>query len=146
MATYTIGELARTAGVGVETIRFYERRGLLHQPERGDGYRRYPDSDVARLRFIRRAKLLGFTLAEIAELLNAANAGASDDLVTAARERVGAIDREIDGLRVQRARLEQLAAECTDGADGCFTLAVAAAPVGRAGADPVGGVAEAGEW
>jgi MerR family transcriptional regulator, mercuric resistance operon regulatory protein len=127
VATYTIGELARTAGVGVETIRFYERRGLLRQPERGDGYRRYPESDVARLRFVRRAKVLGFTLAEIAELLDAASVGAGDDLVAAARERVDAVDDEIAALRLQRARLEQLAIECADGDDGCFTLDVAAA-------------------
>jgi MerR family transcriptional regulator, mercuric resistance operon regulatory protein len=126
VATYTIGELARTAGVGVETIRFYERRGLLRQPERGDGYRRYPESDVARLRFIRRAKLLGFTLVEITDLLAAAGQGATDDLVAAARQRIEAVDRGIAELGVQRSRLEQLAAECADGDDGCLTLAVAA--------------------
>jgi len=126
VSTYTIGELARTAGVGVETVRFYERRGLVHQPVRGAGYRRYPESDVARLRFIRRAKVLGFSLAEIAELLDAADAGAGDDLVAAALDRTAAIDREIEALRVQRGRLEQLAAECAEGDDSCFTLAVAA--------------------
>ncbi len=65
MGTYTIGELARAAGVNVETVRFYERRGLLRQPERGHGYRRYPQSDLDRLRFVRRAKELGFSLAEL---------------------------------------------------------------------------------
>jgi MerR family mercuric resistance operon transcriptional regulator len=126
VATYTIGELARTADVGVETIRFYERRGLLRQPERGNGYRRYPESDVTRLRFIRRAKVLGFALAEIAELLDAASAGATDDLVAAARARIEAVDRDVDALRDQRRRLEQLAEVCADGDDGCLTLAVAA--------------------
>jgi len=127
VATYTIGELARTAGVGVETIRFYERRGLLRQPERGDGYRRYPQSDVTRLRFIRRAKVLGFTLAEISELLTAASQGATDDLVAAARDRLAAVGDEIEALQDQRRRLEQLAEVCAGSDDdGCLTLAVAA--------------------
>ena len=125
MATYTIGELARAAGVGVETIRFYERRGLLRQPERGDGYRRYPESDLARLGFIRRAKVLGFTLAEIDELLDSARLGATDDLVTAARSRVEAVAAQIEALREQQRRLEQLAEVCAGGDDDCLTLAVA---------------------
>jgi DNA-binding transcriptional MerR regulator len=124
VATYTIGELAREAGVGVETIRFYERRGLLRQPPRGVGYRRYPHSDVERLAFIRRAKVLGFTLAEITELLDAARLGATDDLVAAARDRLLAVDLEIGSLLDRRRRLEQLAAVCAGGDEGCLTLAV----------------------
>jgi MerR family mercuric resistance operon transcriptional regulator len=70
MKTLTIGELARRAGVGVETVRFYERQGLLSEPARKEsGYRQYQDDVVARLRFIRRAKELGFSLKEIKELL-----------------------------------------------------------------------------
>jgi DNA-binding transcriptional MerR regulator len=126
VATYTIGELARRAGVGVETIRFYERRRLLRQPERGDGYRRYPESDVTRLGFIRRAKVLGFTLAEISELLEATSQGATDDVVAAARDRLTAVDHEIQALHEQRRRLEQLAEVCAGGDDDCLTLAVAA--------------------
>ena len=126
VATYTIGELARAAGVGVETIRFYERRGLLRQPERGDGYRRYPETDVTRLVFIRRAKVLGFTLAEIKELHESAHAGATDDLVAAARARIETVDHDLDALRRQRQRLEQLVEVCSGGDDGCLSLAVAA--------------------
>ncbi len=67
----TIGKLAGRAGVGVETLRFYERRGLLAEPDRrASGYRQYDEGVVARLRFIRRAKELGFTLKEVAELLD----------------------------------------------------------------------------
>lgn len=128
MGTYTIGELARAAGVNVETVRFYERRGLLRQPERGDGYRRYPESDLDRLRFVRRAKVLGFTLAEITELLEAASAGATDDLVAAARDRLASVDVEIAALQDQRRRLEALADVCAGGDDGCLTLAVAVEP------------------
>src|SRR5262245_11414989 len=70
MKPLTIGEVARRAGVGVETVRFYEREGRLDEPaRRASGYRQYGEDAVARLRFIRRAKELGFSLKEIAELL-----------------------------------------------------------------------------
>lgn len=70
MASFTIGEVARRAGVGIETVRFYERRGLLAEPSRRQsGYRQYTDDAVRRLAFIKRAKTLGFTLTEIAELI-----------------------------------------------------------------------------
>ena len=66
----TIGKVASRAGIGVETVRFYERQGLLAEPDRrASGYRQYGEDVVARLRFIRRAKELGFTLKEVAELL-----------------------------------------------------------------------------
>lgn len=70
MKPLTIGEVARKAGVGVETVRFYEREGLLDEPERrASGYRQYDPEAIAVLRFIRRAKELGFTLKEIKGLL-----------------------------------------------------------------------------
>ena len=70
MNVLTIGQLARNAGMGVETVRFYERRGLIAEPARtASGYRQYPKDVVARLNFIRRAKELGFSLREIKELL-----------------------------------------------------------------------------
>src|SRR5690349_20958006 len=70
MRPLTIGQVARQAGVGVETVRFYERRGLLEEPARREsGYRQYREDVVARLRFIKRAKVLGFSLKEIKELL-----------------------------------------------------------------------------
>lgn len=69
-AAMRIGELADRAGVNVQTVRYYERRGLLPEPDRtGSGYREYDESDLLRLRFILRAKALGFTLSEIGELL-----------------------------------------------------------------------------
>jgi MerR family transcriptional regulator, copper efflux regulator len=65
-----IGEVAQCSGLGIETIRYYEREGLLAEPERKpSGYRQYDESAVARLQFIRRTKELGFTLSEIKELL-----------------------------------------------------------------------------
>ena len=70
MKTLTIGQVARRAGVGVETVRFYERQGLLDEPDRREsGYRQYTEAVILRLRFIRRAKELGFTLKEIRELI-----------------------------------------------------------------------------
>ena len=71
MKPLTIGKVARRAGVGVETLRFYEREGLIDEPPRTEsGYRQYPEETVPRVRFIRRAKELGFTLKEIKELLS----------------------------------------------------------------------------
>ncbi len=79
MTAMRIGEIAKRCGIGIETIRYYEREGLLLEPERRpSGYRQYDESTVERLEYIRRAKELGFTLAEIRELLDlsfAAHAG-----------------------------------------------------------------------
>ena len=71
MKSLTIGQVAREAGVGVETVRFYERQGLIEEPNRrASGYRQFDEEVVGRLRFIREAKELGFTLNEIKELLS----------------------------------------------------------------------------
>ena len=71
MKDLTIGQVANAAGVNVETIRFYERREIVKQPERPpSGFRRYPPETIARVRFVRRAKDLGFSLREITELLD----------------------------------------------------------------------------
>ena len=70
MQSLTIGQVAKRAGVGIETIRYYERRGLLEAPRRRDsGYRVFSQNEIRRLIFIREAKALGFTLAEIEDLL-----------------------------------------------------------------------------
>jgi Hg(II)-responsive transcriptional regulator len=69
MQALTIGRAARAAGVNTETVRFYERRGLIEQPPKGDGYRVYSAEQVARIRFIKEAQQIGFTLSEITELL-----------------------------------------------------------------------------
>lgn len=107
-----IGALARAGGVGVETIRYYQRRGLIAQPDRGDGVRRYGDDDMRRLRFIRAAQEAGFTLAEIAELL-ALEAGADRERAHAlATARVAALDVRITALREAREALARLASTC----------------------------------
>ena len=109
-----IGELARTGGVGVETIRYYQRRGLIAEPDRGEGIRRYGDDDVRRLRFIRAAQEAAFTLAEIAELL-ALDAGADRARAhVLATGRVAALDVRIASLREAREALARLASTCAD--------------------------------
>jgi MerR family mercuric resistance operon transcriptional regulator len=111
----TIGGLAKAAGVGVETVRYYQRRGLLPEPARPPGeVRRYGDEDVKRLRFIRSAQAAGFTLAEIKELLDL---DASDDRARArelARSRVAALDERIAELARARDALAALATACVN--------------------------------
>jgi len=113
MARDTIGALAKTADVGVETVRYYQRRGLLPEPARPPGeVRRYGDADVERLRFIRSAPAAGFTLNEIKALLDL---DASDDRARArelARARVAVIDAKIAELREARDALASLATAC----------------------------------
>ncbi|MAT68537.1 MAG: heavy metal-responsive transcriptional regulator [Planctomycetaceae bacterium] len=69
MTKLTIGKVARSAGVGVETVRYYERRGLVEQPRKLGGFRDYPAATVQRIRFIKRAQDLGFSLADIEQLI-----------------------------------------------------------------------------
>ena len=110
MQTLTIGRLAERAGVGVETIRFYEKRGLVPEPERSaSGYRQYPADEVHRLHFIRRAQELGFSLAEIAELLTLRVDASTDCGAVRARadRKIESIDARIRDLqRVRRALTE----------------------------------------
>ena len=109
----TIGGLARAAGVGVETVRYYQRRGLLPEPARPPGeVRRYGDEDLKRLRFIRSAQAAGFTLNEIGELLAL---DAADDRKRAralAGARIAAIDSKIEELGRARDALAELATAC----------------------------------
>lgn len=110
-----IGQLAKLAGVAVDTVRYYERQGLLPPPSRkGSGYRRYEQEDVLRLRFIRRAKTLGFTLEEIAGLLDL-SARRNDDMADfrqAAELRLQALDTRIAELERVRSALRQLVTAC----------------------------------
>jgi len=123
---FTIGNLAREAGVNVETVRYYERRGLLERPvRRGSEYREYSNADVERLRFIRRAKALGFTLAEIRALLPAADAACSENVLAAAQAKLAEVDAELVAQRELRDRLVRLVEACADGSGDCVTLDVA---------------------
>ncbi len=118
----TIGKLAQAAGVGVETIRYYEREGILPPAERtAANYRMYSPAAVARLRFVLRAKTLGFSLAEIRNLL-ALQAGGDRGAVRAlAQAHLQDIEARIKDLLAMRAVLATAVADC-DGhgaVDGC---------------------------
>ena len=124
MDSIGIGTLAKRAGVGIDTVRYYERSGLLTPKSRlASGYRRYSDVEVARLRFIRRAQALGFTLKEVRELL--------------------ALSRRKDVARVKRTAQEKLAdveqriAALERVCDGLAGLIAACPGHGRAGACPI---------
>lgn len=114
-APVTIGKLAKLAGVGVETVRFYQRRGLLDTPAGDGGVRRYGTNDLRRLRFIRRAQAAGFTLAQIKELLDLDQADGRQRALQLARERLVALDRAIEEMVEARDALRRLAADCADG-------------------------------
>lgn len=114
----TIGRLAAAGGVGVETVRYYQRRGLLQTPTRDREIRRYGSEDLRRLRFIRQAQAAGFTLEEIKELLDL---DASEDRSRArelAKARVSALDEKIAELQKARDALKRLARECGAGVAG----------------------------
>jgi MerR family mercuric resistance operon transcriptional regulator len=115
----TIGGLASAAGVGVETVRYYQRRGLLPEPPRPPGeIRRYGEADLKRLRFIRRAQAAGFTLEEIGELLALDRTDDRDRVRALASERVAALDARIAELERARAALERLRSDCASGRKG----------------------------
>lgn len=130
MANLTIAKLAHAGGVGVETVRYYQRRGLIAEPERrsvgglGGGVRRYGEEDVRRLRFIRSAQTAGFTLEEIGELLQLDAVNDRSRARTLARSRVAALDQRIADLTSARDALARLAQECGSSASGpCPILA-----------------------
>src|SRR5690606_31805545 len=122
MNAMTISQLARSAQVGVETVRYYQRRGLLPDPRPlrtgARGIRHYGPDEARRLRFIRSAQAAGFTLEEIAELLRL---DSTDDRPRArelARGRIAALDERIGELRRARQALVKLASECAAGESG----------------------------
>jgi len=118
MSDMTIARLAAAGGVGVETVRYYQRRGLLAEPPRAGSVRRYGAADLRRLRFIRRAQAAGFTLEAIGELL-ALDSGHDRARVRAlAAERLAALDSRIAELEAARAALTRLTAACASGTDG----------------------------
>jgi MerR family transcriptional regulator, mercuric resistance operon regulatory protein len=121
MKAMTIGALARAAGVHVETVRFYQRRGLLTEPKRPlAGVRRYGADAVARLRFIKRAQDIGFTLSEIGELLRLQR-GCRDahDLASA---KLVHVERRLADLGRMRSTLRQLISRCEAGTAGACPI------------------------
>jgi MerR family mercuric resistance operon transcriptional regulator len=134
MADLTIGALAQEGGVGVETIRFYQRRGLMRVPDRAGGIRRYAMEDARRLRFIRHAQSAGFKLDAIGELLalDASHDRAKARALTL--ERITELDEKIAMLTEARTALSRLAQKCGASARGPCPI-IAAFDGRRHGAD-----------
>jgi Hg(II)-responsive transcriptional regulator len=112
----TIGQVAEAAEVNIQTIRYYERRGLFPKPRRTpSGYRQYAEDAVGRLRFIKHAQELGFSLQEIQELLGLrVQHGAACDVVEQkTRGKIDVVEQKIRDLERMRRTLEQLAEACT---------------------------------
>jgi MerR family mercuric resistance operon transcriptional regulator len=116
MDTLTVGELAKKANVNVETIRYYERRRIMPKPARTRaGYRVYPSEAVQRVRFVKRAQELGFSLKEIQELLSlrVATATTSADIRQRAESKISDIEAKIQGLKAMKKRLVQITNACS---------------------------------
>lgn len=119
MVAMTIGGLAREGGVGVETVRYYQRRGLLSAPAPvSRGVRRYDERDLSRLRFIRGAKDAGFTLEQISELLQLDASSDRDRARDIARARIIELDQRISDLQAARDWLGVLERDCAAGSTG----------------------------
>lgn len=114
-ASFTIGKMAHLTATGVETIRFYEREGLIPEPpRRASGYRQYPPATIDRVRFIKKAKELGFTLAEIRSLLSLSVGPKTTcaDVKRKALEKMQAVDAKIADLQRIRQALKRLSDQC----------------------------------
>lgn len=128
----TIARLAEAGGVGVETVRFYQRRGLMPLPKSGAAsYRTYDQAHVDRLRFIRSAQNAGFTLEEIGELLELDGTRERARVREMARERLAALDAKIEELRQSRASLARLLQACETKGGGCCPIVEAFTPTGK---------------
>lgn len=115
MGSLTIGLLAKRAEVNIETVRYYERRGLIPKPPRQEsGYRQYPEETIARIQFIKHAKELGFSLKEILELLSLrVNANATcADVKRRAESKIADIEEKLHALQRMKKTLTKLAKEC----------------------------------
>jgi MerR family transcriptional regulator, mercuric resistance operon regulatory protein len=114
-----IGQLAEQAGVHVETIRYYQRLGLLPRPARARGsVRRYGDDDLGRLRFIKRAQALGFSLEEVKLLLELSVGEHCAETRSLAEEKLALVARKLADLQAMRGTLERLVRACCAGSKG----------------------------
>jgi len=111
---FTIGKLARASGVGVETVRFYERKGLVKRPPAQKGYRTYAEEDARRIRFIKRAQELGFTLKQIKGLLelNAAPRSTCADVKRHTDAKLTEVEQKIRDLQQMKRSLRTLSSAC----------------------------------
>lgn len=118
LGSLTIGGLAKAAGVGVETIRFYQRRELLSEPDRPlGGIRRYGMSDVQRIVFIKSSQRLGFSLDEVSELLKLADSSHCDQARTLAEHKLDDVQSRIAELRRMELALQELIGRCQTNPD-----------------------------
>ena len=115
----TIGRLADEAGVNVETIRYYQRRGLMAEPDKPTGgHRRYDSDAIKRVRFIKRAQVLGFTLDEVGSLLALDEAGACGETRELATQKLRIIEEKLANLKAMRKALTALLHQCDTGRTG----------------------------
>lgn len=113
MDTFSIGQVAKRSGVSIDTVRYYERSGLLTPAGRmASGYRRYGELELRRLRFIRRAKSLGFTLEEVSALLALSDGRDLRAVKQAAQARLAEVERRLADLELVRGGLRTLIAAC----------------------------------
>lgn len=123
MADFTIGKLAAAAGVNVETVRYYQRQGLLREPEKNGGFRHYGSDHLTRLRFIRRAKDAGFSLEEIRTLLDLDDVTERGRIRDLARHRLGEIEARMADLQQLARQLRSLIDQCEHSAvDQCCPI------------------------
>lgn len=114
---YTIGELANSAGVNVETVRYYEKQQLIQQPcKPAQGYRQYPAATLTRILFIKRAQQLGFTLTEISSLLKLSS-GHCSDIQELAESKLELIRQKIADLQQMETSLNMLIGACRHNPD-----------------------------
>lgn len=121
----SISQFANSVGVGIETVRYYQRQGLLATPKQAEGIRRYDESDIRQLRFIKNAQKAGFTLKEIKELISLDTSSDHERAYEIASERLKALDLHIAEMQEARNQLKSLADECADKRQGqcCAILA-----------------------
>jgi MerR family mercuric resistance operon transcriptional regulator len=112
----TIGKLAKKSDVGVETIRFYEKKGILKQPKKSGAFRQYPEEYIARIHFVKRSQELGFTLKEAKELLDLKikDQAKCSDVLSKAENKISEINQKIKDLKKMKKSLEGLANCCVD--------------------------------
>jgi MerR family mercuric resistance operon transcriptional regulator len=117
MTLLTIGKIAKQTGVTVEAVRFYEKQGLIAEPQRTEsGYRQYPPDTIKRVHFIQRAKEAGFTLKDIGELLKLRREPGTTctDIKLRALEKINEVDQKIKDLQRIKESLEQMVLRCSD--------------------------------
>lgn len=129
---YTISQLAKSAGVNVETIRYYERQKLIDQPQKPmHGYRKYPEETLTKVLFIKRAQHLGFTLSEIGALAEL-SAGSCHEVQHLAEHKLDIVQAKIKDMKRLEKSLKQLISSCQSNSDAaCCPIIDSLVPVGR---------------